>query len=160
MSEDLLSMTRNAYDVVAQSYARLLPDASYEAPLDAAMIEHFATQLAPGARVLDAGCGAGRMLAHLASLDPSLSLSGLDLSPAMVAEARTANPGIEIAVGELAALGYEDSSFDGVLAWYSIIHTPTDGLGAIFDEFHRVLKADGLLLALFAPFDGDPIGPC
>lgn len=44
-------MTRKAYDVVARSYAKFLPDVSYEAPLDLAMIEHFVAQLASGGRV-------------------------------------------------------------------------------------------------------------
>ena len=101
MGQDLESQTRRAYDIVAASYARMLPDTSYEAPLDLAMIDHFVAQLPTDASVLDAGCGAGRMLAHLAALSPSLRLEGVDLSPAMVAEARTTHPGLKIAVGEL-----------------------------------------------------------
>lgn len=88
VDQDLLSRTRDASDVVAANYARMLPDASYEAPLDLAMFDHFLAQLADKARVLDAGCGAGRMLTHVAILKPSLCLEEVDLSPAVVAEAR------------------------------------------------------------------------
>lgn len=74
MGQDLKSQTRRTYDTVAASYARMLPDTSYEAPLDLAMIDYFAAQLSTNASVLDAGCGAGRMLAHLTALSPSLRL--------------------------------------------------------------------------------------
>jgi predicted TPR repeat methyltransferase len=34
-------------------------------------------------RALDAGCGAGRVIGHLRSLDDAVTPTGLDLSPAM-----------------------------------------------------------------------------
>ena len=42
-----------------------------------------------------------------------------------------------------------DSSLAGLLAWYSIIHTPLDGVGAIFAEFRRSLRPGGHLLLGF-----------
>ncbi len=56
------SATASAYDVVAASYARALPDDGYEAPLDRAMIADFAelVGLSAGRRVVDAGSGAWR----------------------------------------------------------------------------------------------------
>lgn len=61
--DDRLARVRSAYDVVAESYARLLPDASFEAPEDRGMINAFATRvLERNARsVVDAGCGSVRM---------------------------------------------------------------------------------------------------
>jgi len=79
-----VEQTRTAYDTVAAAYAELLGDTSFEADIDLAMVQHFLGRggLHRGAHVLDAGCGAGRMLAYLEQLDPSLHLTGVDLSRA------------------------------------------------------------------------------
>ena len=59
---------RHAYDTVAEDYAARLPDTRAEAALDLAMVDALATAVAGpgGARVLDAGCGAGRISRYLA----------------------------------------------------------------------------------------------
>lgn len=155
MGQDLKSQTRRTYDTVAASYARMVPDTLYEAPLDLAMIDYFVAQLSTNASILDAGCGAGRMLAHLTALSPSLRLQGVDLSPAMVAQARTTHPGLKIVVGELADLGYPAAEFDGVLAWYSVIHTPPHEIEAVLSELRRVLRPGGVLLAGFQSGTGE-----
>lgn len=40
----------------------------------------------------------------------------------------------------------ESSSFDGIISFYSIIHTPKIDVPKIFREYNRVLKPDGLIL--------------
>jgi hypothetical protein len=45
--DDRLALVRSAYDEVAESYAALLPDASFEASADRAMIEAFARTREP-----------------------------------------------------------------------------------------------------------------
>lgn len=147
-----LDRTRRAYDTVAREYARQLPDASFEAPLDLAMIDEFVRRLPAEADVLDAGCGTGRMLRHLTALAPSLRVSGVDLSPGMVAEARAASPDLEIIVGDIAALPHASATFDGVLAWYSLIHRAE--LAPMLRELLRVLRPGGMLLTGFQVGDG------
>ncbi len=140
---------RSVYDTVAASYAAVLPDVSDEAPLDLAMVEELARHVGASEhrRVLDAGCGAGRMVGFLDTLG-AFDIDGVDLSPGMIEQARRTYRGRRFVVGALADLPYPDAQFDGVLAWYSIIHTPADGLGAVMAELRRVCRPGGVVLLL------------
>ncbi|MCC3300914.1 class I SAM-dependent methyltransferase [Arthrobacter sp. zg-Y895] len=141
-----------AYDVVARTYAELIPtagrDGDPEDERDLAMVRRFAGSLPSGAAVLDAGCGAGRMITYLDTLAP-LAVEGCDISVGMVRQARKAHPQRQFAVTAMSSLPYGDRSFHGVLAWYSIIHTPPAGLPAVFAEFQRILRPGGRLLLGF-----------
>ncbi len=138
-----------AYDTVAADYAAYLPDTRAEAPIDLAMVDAFAAAVSSdaGGRVLDAGCGAGRMARHLA--DRGCLVEGVDLSPGMVAMARRDHPHLDFVVGSLSDLPYAADHFAGVMLWYSIIHTPPAGQPRIFAEAARVLRPGGHLLVGF-----------
>ncbi|WP_088282084.1 class I SAM-dependent methyltransferase [Kineosporia sp. A_224] len=147
------------YDAAADLYADMFPSTDPEQPVDLAMVDHFCALLAAdgavgpdGPEVLDAGCGAGRMLPVLAAA--GCRAVGADLSPEMVRRARQDHPGFETRVGSLTALPYPDGSFDGVLSWYSTIHTPHERLDAALAEIRRVLRPRGLVLVAFQAGEG------
>ena len=145
---------RDAYDTVAKDYATLLPDTRAEASLDLAMIDAFAEAVTSGdaARVLDAGCAAGRMSRYLA--DRGCVVEGVDLSSSMVAMARRDHPDLVFDVGSLTDLPYPGEQFAGVMLWYSIIHTPPTGQARIFEEVRRVLRPGGHVLVGFQSGEG------
>ena len=87
------------------------------------------------------------MTAHLHSL--GLSAFGVDLSPAMIVVARRAHPGLQFNEGSMTALDLTDGVLGGIVAWYSIIHTPPERLPVVFAEFYRVLGPGGHLLLAF-----------
>lgn len=149
-----LAHVRSAYDAVAETYAAALPDISFESPLDVAMIDEFSALLrcATGRKVIDAGCGAGRMSRHLS--DAGLVVTGVDLSPGMVQAARRLHPDLTFDVGELADLPADDGAADGILAWYSIIHSSPAALPAIAREFWRALRPGGMALIAFQAGSG------
>jgi SAM-dependent methyltransferase len=140
------SGVRAAYDTVARAYAERLPDTRAETADDLAMVDAFAAAVSAedDPRVLDAGCGAGRMSAHLAAR--GCLVEGIDLSPGMVAVARRDHPGLSFEVGSLTHLPGTDRPFAGVLLWYSVIHTPPAGLADVFAEVARVLRPGGYVL--------------
>jgi SAM-dependent methyltransferase len=140
---------RGAYDTVASDYAAYLPDTRAESPLDLAMVDAFARAVTGGedGRVLDAGCGSGRMSRYLA--DRGCRVEGVDLSPGMIAMARRDQPDVRFSVASVTALPYPDDQFVGVMLWFSIIHTPPASQARIFAEAARVLRPGGHLLVGF-----------
>jgi SAM-dependent methyltransferase len=151
-----LNTTRTAYDAVAVRYAELFGDHLADLPLDRALIAAFAelVRAADAGPVADLGCGPGRVTAHLRSL--GLTAFGVDLSPVMIDLAREAHPDLRFEVGSMADLDVGDEALGGILAWYSIIHTPPEELPAVLTEFHRVLAPGGHLLLAFFQADDDP----
>ncbi len=148
------SGVRAAYDTLAEEYAARLPDTRAETAADLAMVDAFAAAVTQDdhPRVLDAGCGAGRMSAYLAAR--GCLVEGVDLSPGMVAMARRDHPELRFEVGSLSELPCADAEFAGVMLWYSIIHTPPPGQPRIVEEVARVLRPGGYVLVATQSGDG------
>lgn len=145
-----LAATRRAYDTVAHDYAELLQNELAAKPYDRAMLAAFAELVlssGAGTRVADLGCGPGRITAHLDGL--GLDAFGLDLSPQMITVARARHPTISFDVGSIEATELEDGALAGLVAWYSIIHTPPERLRVVFAELARVLAPRGIALLAF-----------
>lgn len=156
MANENLMAVRSAYDTVAEAYSTVIPDTSFEAALDMAMVDHFVGHMraTPDRQVIDVGCGAGRMTSYLSRA--GLDASGVDLSPEMVRVAQRLHPELLFEVGELTALPVADAAADGILAWYSIIHSPPTALPAIAREFWRGLRPGGSALVAFHAGSGHP----
>ncbi|WP_414939065.1 class I SAM-dependent DNA methyltransferase [Amycolatopsis sp. cmx-11-51] len=146
---DYVHMTRTAYDTVAADYAELLRGHLAGSIWDRAVLGAYTelVQTAGGGRVAEIGCGPGRITEHLHGL--GLDIHGVDLSPEMIAVARKSYPHLDFQVGEMPGLSIEDGALAGVVAWYSIIHTPQERLPEIFADFHRILAPGGHLMLAF-----------
>ncbi|GAA4427282.1 hypothetical protein GCM10023169_27070 [Georgenia halophila] len=110
------------------------------------------------ASVLDIGAGTGRVLFELHHIAPALELTGIDISPDMVAVARrnTAGTGIAVDVGDVSALPYADASFDVAVSTLSMHHWPDQA--AAVAEIARVLRPGGTLLVYdFASTDASAL---
>ena len=93
------------------------------------------------ARILDAGCGTGNNLLHLARHGRAV---GVDLSEEALRFCRTR--GVAAALGGLMALPFPDGAFDCVTSFDVIYHRWVEDDAAAVREMARVLRPGGLLL--------------
>ncbi|KQY04334.1 methyltransferase [Mycobacterium sp. Root135] len=146
---DFLDRTRDGYDAAATGFAALFENYLDDKPIEKAMLAAFAelVHATGNTSVADVGCGTGVTTRILASL--GVEPTGIDLSPNMIAEARTRAPELGFEVGSMTSLELPDTSIGGVCAWYSTIHVPDSHLPQAFSEFHRVLVGGGVALLAF-----------
>lgn len=138
---------RRSYDAVAAEYARRIAGELAGKPLDRALLDAFAEQVRALGPVCDLGCGPGHVGGYLAGR--GLDVIGIDLSPALIAEARRLFPALRFQVADLLALPLADGALGGVAAFYSLIHLPPGDLPRALAEIRRVLAPRGLLLLGF-----------
>ncbi|WP_405101970.1 class I SAM-dependent DNA methyltransferase [Micromonospora sp. NBC_01412] len=144
-----LAAVRESYDAVAEDYVKIAPARFSEDALARGMLAAFAELVKANGRrpVADLGCGPGHVTAHLDSL--GVAGFGVDLSPKMVDIARRTYPTLQFDVGSMTALDLPDGHLGGIVAWWSVFHTPPEDLPVVFGEFHRTLAPGGLLLVGF-----------
>jgi SAM-dependent methyltransferase len=103
--------------------------------------------LEPGARVLDAGCGFGRNAGVLAR--QGFEATGVDISPAVIAEAEKRNPGPRYVVHDLTQkLPAELGRFDAIVNLYSSFgygKTRADDQ-SVLETWHAALEPGGKLV--------------
>ena len=117
------------------------------------MLEEFITRLASGARVLDLGCGPGLPATRL--LADRFEVTGVDISEAQLDAARRNVPDALFVRDDIVRIDFSPGSFDGVTAFYSIIHVPRDEHPHLFERVSRWLVPGGLFLATLGAGD-DP----
>jgi len=149
MADAWLADTRSSYDTDASGYAEKVRGLLGERPYLRASLALFAdlVHVAGGGPVADVGCGPGYVTGHLH--DAGVDVFGIDLSPEMVAIARRDYPGLRFEVGTMTALDLADDSVAGIVAFWSVIHVPDHAVPGVFEEFHRVLRPQGVLLVGF-----------
>ncbi len=96
-------------------------------------------------KALDYGCGAGRSTRFLKSL--GFDTVGVDISHAMLEQARLKDEVGEYHHIQSAQIPFEDESFDLIFSNYVFLETPSlDEMEKILFEMKRVLKQDGFLI--------------
>ncbi|WP_127104836.1 class I SAM-dependent DNA methyltransferase [Pararhodobacter zhoushanensis] len=126
------AQTLSVYDQRAADYAAMAD--AHPAP----ELTDFIARLAPGARVLDLGCGPGRDSARMAAA--GLNPDPVDASPQMVSLARAQGLPARLA-------SFDDpltERYDAVWASFSLLHAPRAALPGHLAAIHAALKPKGL----------------
>ncbi len=118
------------------------------ASLDAAL-----ERIGPRARILDLGTGTGKAARLVAERFPDATVTGVDLAPEMVAEARRLVPAgqagrLTFEVGDASRLPFPDGAFDLVVLLNMI---------PFFPELARVAATNGVVAFAFSSGPGTPI---
>lgn len=115
------------------------------------LYETFTKHLAPGARVLDAGCGSGRDAK--AFLRMGYQVEAFDASPAMVELARE-HTGLPVQLMTFADVDWKEE-FDGIWCCASLLHVPAVELPEVMRKLAGALKPGGVWYVSFKYGDGE-----
>ncbi|HKQ30678.1 MAG TPA: methyltransferase domain-containing protein [Burkholderiales bacterium] len=135
------------YDFLTRLYDPVLAATTRERTFKERLIRQAA--IAPGASVLDVGCGTGTLALWIKQAQPSAQVAGLDGDPAALAIARRkiARAGVAVRFDTALsdAMPYAALSFDRVVSSLFFHHLRRDAKQRTFAEIHRVLKIGGEL---------------
>ena len=139
------AQVRSSYDAVAAAYADHLVDELRELPFETWLLDRVVAH-AEGEPVVEVGSGPGHVTAYLS--EAGADATGIDLSPAMVTEARRRFPGPTFEVGDLRRLTRPRTShgWAAVLGWYSLIHLAASELPDAIASLARPLAPGGWLV--------------
>lgn len=103
-------------------------------------------------KVLDVGCGTGRMLPEVFSLKKEIKYVGLDTSKEMIkilkekAKKLNVKEKVKIKIGDASKIPFKDESFDVVYSFHLLWHLPKENQKEIIEEMVRVCKKKGFIV--------------
>lgn len=143
--ERINQLTQAAYNKAAETYDELFSDELEKKEFDRKFLDEYISYFNSGSLICSAGCGpCGHVENYF--FQKGLNVIGIDISEKCIEIAKRHYPDIQFEAGDFTKLKYRDSSFDGLISYYSIIDTPRFYLDKVLNEFNRVLKRNGLLL--------------
>ncbi len=145
MSAPARRTVENGYDLVADQYLAT-KDIGDRAALET--LDALSGTLAPGAAVLDLGCGAG--IPSTRWLAQRFAVTGVDVSGRQLELARHRVPEAILIQADMTGITFAPETFDAVVAFHSIIHVPREEQPALCRRIYRWIKPGGLFLTSWA----------
>ena len=139
--------TRESYDRVADEYTVRVAGELAHKPFDRARLDELVDRAAGLGPLLDLGCGPGHVAAYLAGR--SAPVTGIDLSPAMIAQARALHPDLDLRVGDITELDVPGATFGGIACFYAVIHVPRARVTGALRGMREALVPGGWLLLAY-----------
>lgn len=107
-------------------------------------LHEFRTMIKRKGKILDAGCGGG--LPFTKCLSKYFDVIGIDISEKQIELAKKNVPKAQFYVKDMTKLDFPEHSFDGILAYHSIIYVPREENYSLYVNFYRMLKPNGIAL--------------
>ena len=135
---DYKALVERGYDRCAAAYSK---SRMSEAHSELGLLEE---RLEDGASVFDIGSGAGIPVAR--ALAERFAVTGVDISSEMLRQAQSNVPGASFVRADVTSVEFAASSFDAVVAFYSIFHIPREEHRPLFRRIREWLKPGGYLM--------------
>jgi len=121
-----------------------------------AWLARFEALLAPGAGILDLGCGAGEPVSAY-FIERGYALTGLDYAAPMIDIARSKYPQAHWIVGDMRALDI-GVRFGGILSWHGFFHLAPDEQRDMLARIAGHVAPGGPVMLTVGPEAGEVIG--
>ena len=135
---DYKTFVRGSYDRCSASYAASRVGVVHPE------LELLGDFLDDGASVLDVGCGSGVPVTR--ALARRFAVTGVDISSEMIRRAEANVPAASFVRADITSIEFADSTFDAVVAFYSIFHIPREEQSRLFRRIRGWLKPGGYLM--------------
>ena len=149
----IVEKTRKSYNLAAEKYFEDFKDEMKQKEYDRVFLTEFSSHFNSQSIIWDVGCGPGHITRYVSAT--GLNVVGIDISERCIEVARRENPGMRFYVMDMAKLDIADESVDGIISFYSIIHTPKRYQPSLFSEFNRVLKIGGRIAIVVKKGDSE-----
>ena len=104
-------------------------------------------------RLLDFGCGSGRLSTALGKRFPQLDYTGVDILPRFLDYARSKAPNhFKFVCNQTMALPFDDASFSFISCFSVFTHLLHEEIFIYMEEMHRCLEPGGKLVMSFLEF--------
>lgn len=136
---------RDAYNEHGQEYDELT-DEFHDQVVYPYLFREIQAALGNGgihsARVLDAGCGSGRLVEFLC--ERTMNAVGIDIAQERIEKGQALKRPIN--VGSLSRIPYRNNMFDLVISYHSFNYVPFEEQHRAIEEQRRVLKDNGYMI--------------
>jgi len=155
MRHEGIRMTR--LDVQTEYWNKAAAAKTFTHPVPLSCLREW---LPPRARILDYGCGYGRICSEL--MDAGFDqVTGIDIAEEMIRRGRTLDRRLDLRVFDGNATEFADGSFDACLLMAVLTCIPADdGVSRALDEVRRLLRPGGLLFVSDYPLQSDARNQC
>ena len=137
---DIFQTVEESYDKMGELYHNSRNNEKFNGEL-----EQFSELLPGSAQVLDAGCGVGRPTSEFL-VKRGFKVTGVDISKKMIELANENVPEATFYQKNILTLDFPDNTFDGIICVYTLWHIPRTNHPNIIQNFHRMLKENGILV--------------
>jgi SAM-dependent methyltransferase len=141
MPDDPRDMVESGYDAVADRYAESIRAGRGPETYFRGFLARVLEPIPEGGTVLDLGCGAGLVTADLTT---RARVVGVDISAGQLELARRNAPAAMFVRADMVDLAFAPSSFDAIVAFWTLIHVPREVHASLLTRIHRWLKPGGL----------------